>query len=230
METMVQDYQFALHVIRREFNINKAPLAAIGRGVGATTGLAWINRNDEVDAFISLERSRHEYVLTQSPYYDSLRMTTPMLLMGMDTTPDRPVRPSLFPFADRYVLNFSTQWSAYNVSLAMWQKHIPGLVSDEGDAAQAFEWVARYALYFLDWHLKQGFHGRHFIQSHPAEHNGPEGLIKFEYWPAAEVPVATRETSPLLRQGYGGQSLLRQGYGGAKPSFAKATAGKAFHR
>jgi hypothetical protein len=185
LETTVQDYQFALNIVRREFDVIKSPLGAIGRGSGATSGMAWMNRNDDVHAFVSLEGDREEHLVRQSPYYDSLRMTKPMLLMG--TGGANSTASPAYPFADRYLLTFTVQWPAYCLSLASWQLHFPGLLADGKDVGLAFEWMARYTLYFLDWHLKLGDHGRYFIQNHPESHNMPEGLVTFDYRPAEDL-------------------------------------------
>jgi hypothetical protein len=74
IETLVQDCQFALAAIKKEFKIKDDDVAVMGTGMNASGGLAWMMRNPLIDALVSLEGgilTGYEYGLIQkSPYFD----------------------------------------------------------------------------------------------------------------------------------------------------------------
>ncbi len=83
IETLVQDCQFALTVIKKEFKIKDDDVAVMGTGMNASGGLAWMMRNPLIDALVSLEGgilTGYEYGLIQkSPYFDIYRVDRSIL-------------------------------------------------------------------------------------------------------------------------------------------------------
>jgi hypothetical protein len=188
IETLVQDCQFALSVVKREFDTDDQRMAVIGTGMNASAGLAWAMRSPEIDAVVSLEGgilTSYEYnLLKTSPYFDTMRVTSPMLVIY---SPHEVVDARLighYPFADRHMLYLPQMTEFRYLNFGVWEKRIEGiLLYAPGDTCTGFEWMARYTLYFLDWQLRQGYHGKEFFDNSPAQHGLSPGEAEYSHLP-----------------------------------------------
>lgn len=209
IETLVQDCQFALSVIRKEFKTAGEELAVMGTGMNASAGLAWMMRNPDVDALVSLEGgilTGYEYGLIQkSPYFDITQVKSPMLVMH---SPHESVKPEFidhYKYADRFMMSLPFMREFYYLNFGVWEKTIPGILGPApGDTREGFEWMARYTLGFLDWHLKTGTQGRTFFDSTPEQNGVPSGMIVSAVKYAIDVPLSEDELMALNRdEGFG---------------------------
>ena len=204
IETLVQDCQFALTVIKKEFKIKDDMVAAIGTGMNASAGLAWMMRNPSIDALVSLEGgiiTGYEYGLIQkSPYFDIYRVDKPMLVMH---SPHEHVSPKLiehYKYANRYMISLPQMREFYYLNFGIWEKTIPGILGPApGDTKLSYEWMAQYTLYFLDWKLKQGYHGRTFYETKPEAHGAAPSMLEYSFIPALDVPPKLKELLDLNR-------------------------------
>lgn len=214
IETLVQDCQFALSVVRKEFSAGGKPLAVMGTGMNASAGLVWIMRNPSIDALVSLEGgilTGYEYGLIQkSPYFDIAYVNKPMLVIH---SPHESVNPDLinhYRYADRFMLNLRYMREFYYLNFGVWEKTMPGILGQApGDTKLGFEWMAQYTLYFLDWQLKQGIHGKDFFERTPEQHRVPGGLIEYQFKSGFEVPPTASALVAIKNQdGFG--AMLRE--------------------
>lgn len=204
IETLVQDCQFALTVTKKEFRLKDEALAVMGTGMNASAGLAWLMRNPTIDALVSLEGgiiTGYEYGLIQkSPYFDPYRVIKPMLVMH---SPHESVNPKLighYKYADRYIVGLPKMREFYYLNFGVWEKAIPGILGvAPGDTKLGFELMAQYTLYFLDWKLKQGYHGKNYFESKPETHGIPEGMVEYSFIRALDVPPTVKELLTLNR-------------------------------
>lgn len=214
IETLVQDCQFALTVIKKEFKQRDEAVAVMGTGMNASAGLAWMMRDPTIDALVSLEGgilTGYEFGLIQkSPYYDVYRVDRPMLIMH---SPHETVDPKLiehYKYADRYVISLPQMREFYYLNFGVWEKTIPGILGPApGDTKLSYEWMAQYALYFLDWKLKQGHHGKSFYNEKPEAHGVAADLLTSAYIPAIDVPPTLKELLALNRAD-GFQKMLEE--------------------
>ena len=202
IETLVQDCQFALTVIKKEFKIKDDVVATMGTGMNASAGLAWMMRNPSIDALVSLEGgiiTGYEYGLIQkSPYFDISRVDKPILVMH---SPHEHVNPKLiehYKYADRYVISLPQLREFYYLNFGVWEKTIPGILGPApGDTKLSYEWMAQYTLYFLDWKLKQGHEGRTFYEEKTEVHGLTTDLLSYEFIPSLDVPPSLKELLAL---------------------------------
>lgn len=193
IETLVQDCQFALTVVKKEFKIKDDAVAVMGTGMNASAGLAWMMRNPSIDALVSLEGgilTGYEYGLIQkSPYFDVSRVDRPILAMH---SPHQSVNPKLidhYKYADRYMINLPQLSEFYYLNFGVWEKTMPGILGPApGDTFLSYELMAQHTLMFLDWKLKQGYHGKAYYET-KAEVNGIKyPLLEYSYLPHLDVP------------------------------------------
>ena len=214
IETLVQDCQFALSVVRKEFNSDGESIAAMGTGMNASAGLAWMMRNPSMDALVSLEGgiiTGYEYDLIQkSPYFDITRVIKPMLVMH---SPHESVNPELidhYKYADRFMLDLPHMREFYYLNFGVWEKAMPGILGQApGDTRLGFEWMAQYTLFFLDWQLKQGELGKTFFEETPEQHGVPEGLLLSTFKPGFDVPPTEKELL-AIKNTEGFDDMLRE--------------------
>ena len=214
IETLVQDCQFALTVIKKEFKIKDDNVAVMGTGMNASGGLAWMMRNPLIDALVSLEGgilTGYEYGLIQkSPYFDINRVDRPILCMH---SPHESVDPKLiehYKYADRCMISLPQMREFYYLNFGVWEKTMPGILGTApGDTKLGFEWMARYTLFFLDWKLKEGYHGKTFFEARPEDHGIPPGLLEVSFIPGLDVPPTLTELLALnLTDGF--QKMLEE--------------------
>jgi hypothetical protein len=214
IETLVQDCQFAMTVIKKEFKIKDDVVASMGTGMNASAGLAWMMRNPSIDALVSLEGgiiTGYEYGLIQkSPYFDIYRVDKPLLVMH---SPHEHVNPKLiehYKYADRYVISLPQMREFYYLNFGVWEKTIPGILGPApGDTKLSYEWMAQYTLYFLDWKLKQGHHGISFYESTPERHGLSSDFLTYEFLPALDVPPTLNELL-VLNQSEGFPAMMNE--------------------
>ncbi len=187
IETLIQDCQFALTVVSKEFASAGKPLAVMGTGMNASAGLGWMMRNPSINTLISLDGgilTRYEYELIQkSPFFNNRRVTNPLLVMH---SPHEAVDAEMinhYPYADRYMLNFPELREFYYLNFGVWEKSMPGILGPSpGNTKAGFEWMARYTLSFLDWQLKHSMQGKIIFEEASIEQSGvPEGLVEFTF-------------------------------------------------
>jgi hypothetical protein len=204
IETLVQDCQFALAVIKKEFKIKDDNVAAMGTGMNASAGLAWMMRDPSIDALVSLEGgilTGYEFGLIQkSPYFDIYHVDRPVLAMH---SPHESVSAKLienYKYADRYMISLPQMREFYYLNFGVWEKTMPGILGPPpGDTKLGYEWMARYTMLFLDWKLKQGYHGKTFFETKPEDHGIPKGLLEVSIIPALDVPPTLKELQTLSR-------------------------------
>ncbi|MBA4056127.1 MAG: hypothetical protein C0490_15540 [Marivirga sp.] len=205
IETLVQDCQFALAVVRKEFKSAGQGLAVMGTGMNASAGLAWMMRNPTINALISLEGgilTGYEYGLIQkSPYFNITEVTRPMLVIH---SPHESVKPDYinhYKYADRYMLSLPYMREFYYLNFGIWEKTIPGILGlAPGDTKSGFEWMARYTLGFLDWKLKMGEHGKILFETSPEGNGVPADLMDSSVKYAIEVPLTEAELLTMKDQ------------------------------
>jgi tetratricopeptide (TPR) repeat protein len=189
-------------------------VAAMGTGMNASAGLAWMMRNPSIDALVSLEGgiiTGYEYGLIQkSPYFDIYRVDKPLLVMH---SPHEHVNPKLiehYKYADRYVISLPQMREFYYLNFGVWEKTIPGILGPApGDTKLSYEWMAQYTLYFLDWKLKQGHHGISFYESTPERHGLSSDFLTYEFLPALDVPPTLNELL-VLNQSEGFPAMMNE--------------------
>jgi hypothetical protein len=188
IETLVQDCQFAVSVVKREFDTDDKRMAVIGTGMNASAGLGWAMRSPEIDAVVSLDGgilTSYDYnLLKTSPYYDSVRVTSPMLVIY---SPREDVDPRLidqYPFADRHMLCLPQMTGVHYRNFGVWEKRIQGIPGyAAGNTRIGFEMMARYILYFLDWQLRQGYHGKEFYDNSSAQQGLSQDEAEYYHLP-----------------------------------------------
>ena len=86
----------------------------------------------------------------------------------------------------------------YYLNFGVWEITMPGILGTApGDTKLGYEWMARYTLFFLDWKLKQGYHGKTFFETRPEDHGIPQGLLEVSFIPGLEVPPTLKELLAL---------------------------------
>ena len=213
IETLVQDCQFALSIIRKEFNPGSG-VAVMGTGMNASAGLAWMMRNPAISALVSLEGgilTGYEYgLIQQSPYFNAAAVTRPMLVIHSPHMAVDPVLIRRYKYADRFMINLPGMREFYYLNFGVWEKSIPGILgAAPGDTKTSFEWMARYALFFLDWQLKNGYEGKTFFSETPEQHGVPSGLMTFSVLPRQDVPPTHAELLTIKDED-GFHAMLRE--------------------
>jgi hypothetical protein len=204
IETLVQDCQFALTVIKKEFKIKDGIVATVGTGMNASAGMALMMRDPSIDALVSLEGgilTGYEYGLIQkSPYFEIYQVNRPMLVIH---SPHESVNPKLierYKYADRYMISLPQMREFYYLNFGVWEKSIPGILGPApGDTKLSYEWMAQYTLYFLDWKLKQGYHGKTFYENKPETNGVVPSMLEYSFIPALDVPPTVKELLALNR-------------------------------
>ena len=213
LETMVQDCQFTLSVVKREFNISGQVMAFMGTGINATVGLAWMMRNPTIEALINLEGGildAADYELVQqSPFFNPNRVTKPILVMYSSPEYDGPHLINQYRYADRYILKMPHMRIGDYMNYGVWERWMPGILGVSGDAKPDFESMARHVLYFLDWKLKNGYHGRSFYENIPLSHGVPDENVTYTIINSMECPLAERDLVELINQ-QGFEAMLAQ--------------------
>jgi hypothetical protein len=183
IETLIQDCQFALSVLKKEFKSAGPGLAVMGTGMNASAGLGWMMRNPSIDGLVSLDggilTGYADSLVQKSPYFDVTQVNKPMLVMHTQREPVETKAVDQYTYADRFILRLPYMRDFPCTNVAVWEKTFPGmLVPSSGDTGQGFEWMARYVLYFLDWQLKMGIHGKSFFDETPEAHGVPTGMME----------------------------------------------------
>jgi len=200
MEMMIQDCQFALSVIKKEFGTGRQPLAVMGTGMYATVGLGWMMRDPTIEAMINLDggiMNPDEFeALQHSPFFDLKGASRPMLVMYSSPEYDHPSLINKYCYADRFIVKLSHMQMNYFRNYGIWARQMPGILGPAADeAAPDFKWIAQYSLYFLDWQLKQGYHGRSFFESPP-----PVDNVEYSVINSLDVPPTAQELIVLRNQ------------------------------
>jgi hypothetical protein len=148
-------------------------------------------RNPQVAASISVvhEKSNgHLDLVQRSPYFDITRAASPMLVVSHDEIAT-PKFVFDYRYADRYLVTLAAGPGIDCANVVAWGANIPGLLnSAPGRARLEFEWTARYVLYFLDWKMKGGTHGRQFFARSPQENGIPERLLNYHTMAGTDIP------------------------------------------
>jgi hypothetical protein len=189
IETLVKDSQYALSIVMEQFKIRKLSLAVMGVGMNASAGLAWMMRDANVKALVSLEGgilTRYEYDLIQkSPHFSKHRAKNPMLVIH---SPHESVTPDLidnYSFADRHMVHLPRMSEFYYLNFGVWENTMTGILGPApGDTKTGFKWEAIYTLNFLDWQLKQKESGKLFFSKRPEELGVPNGIVEYKFKPA----------------------------------------------
>lgn len=188
IETLVKDSQFVLETIISQFKLKDPPLAVMGVGMNASAGLAWMMRDNNVKALVSLEGgilTGYEYGLIQkSPHFSKERANKPMLVIH---SPHESVNPNLidnYTYADRHMLHLPRMSEFYYLNFGVWESVMPGILGPApGDTKTGFKWEATYTLNFLDWQLKQKESGKLFFTKTPEQLGIPSGIAEYKLKP-----------------------------------------------
>lgn len=188
IETLVKDSQFALTIVKQQFELKDPPVAVMGVGMNASAGLAWMMRDTNVKALVSLEGgiiTGYEYKLIQtSPHFNKERVKSPMLVIH---SPHESVNPALidnYNFADRHMVHLPRMSEFYYLNFGVWEPTMKGILGPApGDTRLGFKWEATYTLNFLDWQLKQKDSGKQFFSKTPEQLGVPDGIAMYELKP-----------------------------------------------
>ncbi len=188
IETLVDDSQFALSIIKKTFGLKDPPLAAMGVGMNASAGLAWMMRDERMKALVSLEGgilTGYEHGLIQkSPHFSKERVNKPMLVLH---SPHESVNPDLidnYGSADRHMVHLPRMSEFYYLNFGVWENTMTGILGPApGDTKTGFKWEAIYTLNFLDWQLKQKESGKVFFTKTPEQLGIPDGIASYKFKP-----------------------------------------------
>jgi tetratricopeptide (TPR) repeat protein len=202
IETLVQDCQFALARVKERFKLNDPKIAAMGVGMNASAGLAWMMRSPKVGALVSLEGgilTGYEFdLIKKSPFYDVTAANKPMLVLH---SPHESVDPGFienYKYADRYMAFLPGMKEFYYLNYGVWENSIKDLLGPApGDTKKGFEVVSQYTLQFLNATLKGSAEGQQFLDKTPAQAGIPDGIIKFSKKTALLIPPAKSDLDKI---------------------------------
>ncbi len=172
IETLVRDGEFALAEVKKRFSLSDPPLAAMGVGMNASGGLAWMMRNPRVGALLSQEggitTSYEAELVRQSPYFDVRKLTKPILVMH---SPHEAVDPGLtdrYKYTDRHLLYLPRLSEFYYLNYGAWEQDMPGILGNrKPDVPASYRYMVEASRNFLDWQLKGLDSGKRFFGQVP---------------------------------------------------------------
>jgi len=214
IESLVQDCQFALGIVKKEFNLIEPEIAVMGVGMNASAGLAWMMRNDEVDALVSLEGgilTGYEYNLIQkSPWFDKTRAVKPMLVMH---SPHESVSPDLidnYKYADRYMVHFPRMSEFYYLNYGIWESSMAGILGPApSDTRTSNELMMQYTFHFLEYQLKRSEVGKSFFANVAATNKVSAGFAVYTFKPRYEIPPSESDLQKM-KQDSGFNAMLAE--------------------
>jgi hypothetical protein len=204
VETLIQDGQFALAVIRKEFKTDRK-IGVMGVGMNASAGLAWLMRNPEIAALASLEGgilTQYEFQLIQkSPYFDKTRANKPILVLH---SPHEAINPDLishYKYADRHILYLPGMSEFYYLNYGVWEHSIPGILGPSpGDTKKGFEFAAQCVVQFFDGYLKGKESGKLFYEKTFFANTMPPELVHYSFKGKIDIPPSVDELTKLLHE------------------------------
>jgi hypothetical protein len=205
IETLVQDCQFALASVKHEFKLTDPKIAAMGIGMNASAGLAWMMRSPEVEALVSLEGgilTGYEFGLLQkSPYYSVAAASKPMMVAY---SPHPAVDPQFidnYKYADRYMVFMPDMTEYYYLNFGVWAGTMQNVLGrSPGDTRKGFEVVSQYMLQFLNATLKDMEDGKQFLAKTPSQAGVLHGGAEFSLKKGAPVPPTKAELDKVYAQ------------------------------
>lgn len=203
IETVATDIGFLIATVKTQSVVNPERIALMGVGITASGALAFITRNPEVDALVSLDggipTSFEDRLLKRTPYFDLAAVRVPIL--GIHA-PHANVDPAIFnqyKYSTRHVIHFPKMSEFHFLNYGMLERFAPGIIGKPpGDTQAGFEWASLYVLNFLKAYLNGDQQSRHLLYQPPT---GASGLVAVDTKPALESPPRLSELKSLVRQG-----------------------------
>lgn len=202
IETLVQDCQFALSVIKQEFNLNHPKVATLGVGMNASAGLAWMMRSPVVQALVSLEGgvlTGYEFeLIKKSPFHSVRDANKPMLVLHSPHPAVDPKFIDAYTYADRYVVSFPVMREFYYLNYGVWEATMNGILGPApGDTKSGFEAVAQMTLQFLNHQLKSNPQATQYLRALPTTENK---LFKASFLPGLPIPPTAQQLDELYQK------------------------------
>lgn len=160
VETGVDDLQFALGYLRKNFPVQRH-FAAMGLGFNATLALAFQMRNPDVKALVSLEGGIttpfEEALIQRSPYYSVERCNAAMLVIHAPHPDVKPELVNKYKYAERIFQHYPQSSEFYFLNFGIWERHLKNILpkANRGNTWQSFTHAAQSIQWFLHWKLKQ---------------------------------------------------------------------------
>lgn len=160
VETGVDDLQFALGYLRKNFPVQRH-FAAMGLGFNATLALAFQMRNPDVKALVSLEGGIttpfEEALIQRSPYYSVERCNAAMLVIHAPHPDVKPELVNKYKYAERIFQHYPQSSEFYFLNFGIWEHHLKNILpkANRGNTWQSFTHAAQSIQWFLHWKLKQ---------------------------------------------------------------------------
>ncbi len=165
MESQVQDYEFALTIVKNEFPVATDKLAVAGFSFGGQSAVALSLRNNKIKAIISLDGGMGSafgaQLLSKQSYYDPKRIVSPILHLynPTDTFTDLSWFDSI-GHADRFLVAMKNMQHGHFTSFGLLNRVIPGImgktVADPGNGYEAVMWLSKE---FLDLRFNKSMKG-----------------------------------------------------------------------
>ncbi|MBN1272743.1 MAG: tetratricopeptide repeat protein [Candidatus Aminicenantes bacterium] len=194
LETQVRDMEFVLSYSCRFLFVDKNRLGLIGFDLGSMSALLLQMRNDDIDAFVSLDSGimfeHNTRLLKQSPFYRPEKVRIPLMHItrtkteneNMNVVEDRSLFESAM-YADIFLLRFENMRHVDFTSYAMYglEKEVPFYWGEaRGNPKSAYELMCLYILNFLKANLYGDRECLSFLRYDPKEHEVPGVSLTIE--------------------------------------------------
>jgi tetratricopeptide (TPR) repeat protein len=213
IETQVRDLEFLISFAHELPNADMDKLAAMGTSWGGISNVFLKMRNDNVKAVICLDGSiRNEPgFFAKSPYADSSKMNVPFLYLAAQNLPLEILSSRKQDYSynfynslrcsDAYIITFNlllhANLNSNYIKLLernIWYEN----ESTQDEVNQSYESMCRYALSFLDGHLKDNKQAIAFLRNKPEMNGIAPHLVTRKYKTAMQPPPALQEFKQML--------------------------------
>lgn len=206
VETQIKDIEFAIGLLRKDGNVDGSKIATIGMSFGAISTLGLQSRNSDVDAMISLDggigSAFGAAVVQRTPYYSLSRISTPLIHLYGSKVPGTDLTfLETLKYSRRHFIAFPGMRHADFTNQGMLEHFIPGTKNQaSGDSKQGFEWTCRYALHFLNAHLKLDTSSVAFLENAPDINRVPNGILTAETKRSLPLPPTSQELQSMIEK------------------------------
>ena len=186
-------------------SLNANSIAVMGVGFSATSCLALLTRNNQIDALISLDGGitvlNEKRMLQLTSFYDPVAINKPMLVIYSSHPDVSTATLDEYKYSDRYFFHVPFMREFDCTDFGMLQRFSPNMIGKPlGDTGLGSEWIYNYMLNFLNFTLRNDSPAKSFITNDPKANNVPEGLIIPSFKKALRTPPSLLELKELVAE------------------------------
>jgi dienelactone hydrolase len=217
IETQAADIRYLIGYAHTLEHADPSHLAVMGYSWGGIANVFAAAQDDRIKALISLDGSVRYFptLVNTAKYVTPEKLPLPFLFLAARPHPIEDlvrykidVSDSLIDkmvYSDTYVVTLRSMTHGDFASLSL-RFNGDGEYTEytRAEAASGYNWMARYALHFLDAYLKNDKSGAAFLQADPVDNGAPAHMLSATFHPSAGAPPSLSRLAQLAtEQGYG---------------------------